>query len=274
VPLLGNSAATVAAVKDPLGFAALLRRLSLPHPETRGQAPRSGAWLIKRQGGAGGAHIAPSAGSATAPPFYAQRRLGGEALSALFVADGSRARVIGLTRQWCHPAAVAPFRYAGAAGPVRLTAPLAAAIAEASTAITAATGLVGLNSLDILHRGEDFDVLEVNPRPGATLDVFSALPLWRWHCAGLAGRLDDVAPASGPPRAAEILYAPTPIVIPPGFSWPSWTADRSPAGTLVAAGEPLCTLFAAGRGIAALRAGLGRRAATLLRRLGAAAAAA
>jgi hypothetical protein len=274
VPLLGNDAETVAAVKDPLRFAALLARLGLPHPPTRQQAPRRGAWLIKREGGSGGTHITPLTNARVTPSHYAQRRLEGDAVSALFVADGRRARVIGHTRQWCSATADAPFRYGGAAGPLPVASDLAAAIAAACDAIAAATGLVGLNSLDLLVAGGEFHVLEVNPRPGATLDVFATLPLWRWHCAGVAGRLADATPATGAMHGAEIFYAPARLVIPAGFAWPSWTADRSPARSVIEAEAPVCTVIAVGPGLDELRATLARRATLLLRRLGAAAVAA
>src|SRR5579864_2980327 len=45
VSILGNRAGVVAAVKDPLGFAALLARLGAPHPETGLEAPADGEWL-------------------------------------------------------------------------------------------------------------------------------------------------------------------------------------------------------------------------------------
>jgi hypothetical protein len=274
VPLLGNAAATVAAVKDPLRFAALLARLGLPHPPTRRQAPRRGAWLSKREGGSGGTHITPLTNGRATPSHYAQRRLEGDAVSALFVADGRRARVIGHTRQWCHPAADAPFRYGGAAGPLSLAPHLVAAIAAACEAIATATGLVGLNSLDLLVADGSFHILEVNPRPGATLDVFATLPLWDWHCAGVAGRLADVRPASGAMHGAEILYAPARLLIPAAFAWPSWTADRSPAHSVIEAEAPVCTVMAVGPELGELRATLARRAALLLRRLSAGAVAA
>src|SRR5215475_13607178 len=56
--LLGNSAETVARVKDPLAFAALCSECEIPHPQTslrRPAEPRN--WLAKRRGGAGGTHI-------------------------------------------------------------------------------------------------------------------------------------------------------------------------------------------------------------------------
>ena len=63
--LLGNDAATVERLKDPESFFAALDRLGIAHPltvsETCQQEARSGAWLVKRKGGAGGSHIGVSA---------------------------------------------------------------------------------------------------------------------------------------------------------------------------------------------------------------------
>ena len=54
--------------------------------------------------------------------------------------------------------------------------------------------LKGLGSADFLVNGEDFHLLEINPRPGATLDIFDseAEPLLRIHLeAVLEQRLPD-----------------------------------------------------------------------------------
>ena len=173
-PLIGNAPQIVAAVKDPFGFAELLRRLDLPHPEVAA-APRSGTgWLRKLRGGSGGTHIerATAASSAANDNHYFQAEAIGNPVSALFAANGRAARMLGLSAQWAAPTPAQPFRYGGCAGPLRLAPKLADFIERACHAITAATGLVGLNSLDVLATDDAFTILEINPRPGATLDVF------------------------------------------------------------------------------------------------------
>jgi uncharacterized protein len=70
--------------------------------------PRSRArnWLAKRQGGAGGHHIRSAADSDGAGgTFYFQRRVEGLSVSALFLADGHRATMVG-----AHAKAVIPLR--------------------------------------------------------------------------------------------------------------------------------------------------------------------
>lgn len=272
VRLLGNAPETVAAIKDPQHFARLLARLGLPHPETASMPPPAGqaGWLRKRVGGAGGGHIAIAADAAAAPGDYFQRRMGGRPLSALFVADGRAARVLGFSEQWAAPAADAPFRYGGCAGPVMPPPRFADAIADACTALAEATGLIGLNSLDLLVEEERFCILEINPRPGATLDIFDRRggpSLWRLHLDALRGRLPPLSVAPAPVRAAAILYAPSTIVIPHRMIWPRWTADRETPGSSVACGTPVCTVRAAAANVTAARAELERRSQQLLARL-------
>ena len=278
VRLLGNPPETVAAVKDPQHLAQLLGRLGLPHPETSGAPPASGetGWLRKRAGGSGGSHVAVAASAAAMPGSYFQRRVRGRPLSALLVANGRAARVLGFSEQWVAPAADAPFRYGGCAGPVTPPPRLARAIAEGSDALAAATGLVGLNSLDLLVEGERFYILEVNPRPGATLDLFdgrAGVSLWRLHLEALGGRLPPAQAASAPVRAAAIVYAPSAMAIPRDMIWPRWTADRETRGRKVPRDAPVCTVRAAAASVAAARAQLERRAEQLLARLVAGAAA-
>jgi predicted ATP-grasp superfamily ATP-dependent carboligase len=270
LPLIGNGPELVARVKDPMGFAALLATLSLPHPETRLDAPAGGDWLRKRVGAAGGAHVARAAKDTRRRGFYYQRRVEGRPVSALFLADGRDARVIGFSAQWPDGCAAAPFRYGGCAGPLRLPRAVAGAIGDACTALTAATGLRGLNSLDLMLDGARFQILEINPRPGAALDLFGGargMALWRLHREAVEGRLPPKDRRPRGIRAASVLYAPAALALPDPFAWPSWSADRGRPGSTIASGAPICTVRASGASVAAARQLAARRAATLLARL-------
>ncbi|HET7593991.1 MAG TPA: ATP-grasp domain-containing protein [Stellaceae bacterium] len=274
VSLLGNSPETVAAAKDPLAFAALLARLGLPHPPTTREPPHGDGWLRKSIGGSGGGHIAPASVAAPdAGDFYFQKRVAGRAVSAAFLADGRSAHVLGFSEQWIAGDAASPFRYGGCAGPVPLPPALAAAIEAACHAIASALGLIGLNSLDLLIDGDGFHIIEVNPRPGATLDIFDGqrgISLWRLHLDAVAGRLPSV-PSDAPAetRAAAVVYAAERIVIPAAMAWPAWTADRGTAGTIVDRGEPVCTVRARAATARAARDHAERRGARLLAQLAA-----
>ena len=270
-PLIGNTPETIAAVKDPFGFAATLRRLGLPHPAVAARPESNGVWLRKRVGGAGGTHIRrASDGDAAEPDSYYQAKAPGTPFSALFVADGHTARVVGCSVQWTDPTPEQPFRYGGCVGPIDLAPRRARWIDDACAAIAAAFGLVGLNSLDMLIEGDEIAILEVNPRPGATLDIHEDGPPWLWdlHCRGISGDLPPArALGTRQPRAATILYADRPREIPPGLEWAPSIADISAPGSRFAAGDPICTVLSAGPDLAGARAQGRHRAEAVLRRL-------
>jgi predicted ATP-grasp superfamily ATP-dependent carboligase len=272
-PLIGNTREVVAAVKDPFWFAELLRRLDLPHPEVAA-SPRPGIrWLRKRRGGSGGTHIerATAVSVAADGDHYSQAVAPGDPVSALFAANGRAARVIGLSAQWAVPTATRPFRYGGCAGPVHLAPKLRTEIERACRAIAAATGLVGLNSLDMLVTGDAFTILEVNPRPGATLDVFdrpSGPSHWACHVNAVRGELPAPAAAcAAGARAAMVVYADQARHVPAAFIWESGIADIPTPESCIPAGAPICTVMAAASDAGAARALTEERAATLLDRL-------
>ena len=270
-PLRGASAEVVAQLKDPFAFAALLDRIGAPHPAVAGEA-RPG-WLSKRVGASGGGHI--RFGGRPGRRRYVQQRAPGEPLSALFLADGQRAAVIGFSRQWTDPTAAAPFRYGGAVGPVTIPDALRDAVASCLNGLVAETGLRGLASLDLLVDRDSFVVVEVNPRPGATLDVFDRGPasLLAAHLDASDGRLPVAQPAALAPQAAAVIYAPFDCRV-AGLSRPSWTADWPDDDALITRGAPVCTAFAAAATPEAARALVDARRSRLLTSLGAGPAAA
>jgi predicted ATP-grasp superfamily ATP-dependent carboligase len=267
-PLIGNTPETVAATKDPFGFAALLSQLGLPHPAVFVTPPIDTASLCKRRGGAGGAHIRHADGQAVAGDGrYYQAIAPGQPISALFAANGRAARLVGLSRQWSAPTKRAPFRYGGCVGPVTLPRRLATKVGEACNVLAAALGLVGLNSLDMLIEGDDFTILEINPRPGATLDIFDA-PLWEWHLRAVRGELPQSPSARrGLARAAAILYAEAATTVPAAIHWAGWAADVPAAGTVIPAGAPICTVLAKAPGADAAEALVRKRMVALRHRL-------
>ena len=245
--LLGNTPATVAAIKDPLRFAAICERAGVRHPEVRLELPAEGSWLGKRAGASGGAHIAPHPRRATPRRGrYFQRRVSGVPVSAAFLAANGACRVLGLSRQWADPAPHRPFRYGGAVRPVAIGGTRTVEITDALARLVAHTGLRGLNSADFLVREDGFDLLEVNPRPGATLDIFvdRGGTLFRLHLEACDGKLPDSAPEWPLASAALIVYAPREFELPLAFAWPEWTADRQRPGVAVRAGAPFCTVLA------------------------------
>lgn len=252
----GNGADVVASVKDPRIFAALCKSCGVPFPETSLQPPGREGWLSKRRGGSGGAHVAmhvaAEAGQAsTADIHYYQAQVPGRPVSALLLADGVGAVVLGFSAQWASQAPGQPFRYGGAVQPAGIAPKVAKRLELAACRLAAALSLRGLNSADFMVDGDDFWIVEINPRPGATLDIFETdggpargPSLFALHMAACGGDLPDAAPPSEGARASAVCYAGYDVTVPPRFAWPSWCADRPGGGLAIGAGQPLCTVHA------------------------------
>ncbi len=189
--LLGTGADAIAQAKHPETFFPLLDRLDIAHPETRLDAPdTSEGWVSKRIGGSGGSHVLDVTPGTPTPGRYFQRRLEGSPASLLAVACGHELSIVGFSRQWAVGTGPRPYRYGGAAGPARLGEEIEARMAGAAWALNRAIGLTGLVSFDFLLNGEAPFLLEVNPRPGATLDVFDDAKgsLFAAHVAACLGQ--------------------------------------------------------------------------------------
>jgi uncharacterized protein len=263
IRVFGNDDKTLKRAKDPVALAQVCEANGVRHPQVVFAPPdEPELWLVKRRGGAGGAHIAAAyVASGASPDCYYQLRVTGESISALFLASERRSEIIGLTTQWTAPTPVSPFRYGGAAGPVDIDPAQAEEIARSVAAIASELNLVGLSSADFLVSDDAVWLIEVNPRPGATLDVFESTesPLFARHVAACEGRLAPTSPSLAF-KAAEIVYAPCDIAAREGRSWPDWAVDRSPPGTRFSAGDPLCTVLGSGATVDLARACASERA--------------
>jgi predicted ATP-grasp superfamily ATP-dependent carboligase len=250
-PLLGTDASTVARLKAPEDFFAMLDRLGIAHPPTSRVPPaRGGAWLAKKRGGAGGSHVVPRRLAKDAANLYYQQRVDGRSVSALFVANGSGARVIGFSEQWTAPLLSSPWRYGGAVSPATISASVARRATDAVMKVARAFAIKGLASADFLVRDEEPLLLEINPRPGATLDIFDhgATALLRLHLDAVRqGTLPSRVSTSGEAAAAAIVYAERGGRAPAGIAWPTWVADRPKPSEWIDKNRPICTVLARAR---------------------------
>jgi predicted ATP-grasp superfamily ATP-dependent carboligase len=267
--LYGNSTEVVASVKAPHSLANLCSELAIPHPEICFEPPSDPAqWLIKRSGGGGGLHVAPALGRTAEAGDYYQRRVEGQPVSVLLLsAARSQTQILGLSLQWTAGSLNQPFRFAGAARPARLARRLEGQIAAAAEAIATKAELVGLNSVDFLVEDDGFHLLEINPRPGATLDVFGDREgrLFAAHLDACEGRLPKtplIFPQAG---ATSIVYTPVDLQPMPALVWPNWCHDRQKPGTHLHKGDPVCTVSAEAESIEAARALVDERVAFFLK---------
>jgi len=244
-PLLGNDASTVTRIKAPETFFATLDALGIAHPVTQTERPANGTgWVAKRRGGAGGSHIVPDA---DASDVYYQELVSGRTVSALFVANGQDARVLGLSEQWTAPAPGKPWRYGGAVRPATVPSRTAAEMERAALAAAEVFGLKGLASADFVLAGNQFYLLEINPRPGATLDIYACAdqPPLTLHLDALANRaLPENQPTIEGAAASAIVFAPETLKVPRDMAWPAWAADLPKPGERIDKQRPICTVLA------------------------------
>ncbi len=285
MPLIGTAADAVRRVRDPRAFFDFLDSEGIAHPPVSMTAPADGAgWLVKDANGCGGGHIrrwAPQQREGPSEPLptthYFQREMKGLPMSATFVGNGRDARVLGFNRLIVRHRGTLPFVFGGAVGPVPLPDDVAARITAAVCALVAAFSLRGLGSLDFMLDGSAFGVLEVNPRPPASMELYGrryfqpvssgqpcgAIAAHRRAC--LHGDLPRAVEheAIATVRGTEIVYAPRPVCIDDAAA--RRLGERTdchdlPSGAQrFAAGDPICSVSATAADAELVEALLGLR---------------
>ncbi|MEW8049659.1 MAG: ATP-grasp domain-containing protein [Candidatus Thiodiazotropha endolucinida] len=276
--LLGNDPSVLDLLRRPRRFFSLLDRLQIPYPEVSYVAPYSATgrnWLIKRAascGGQGVAYFSAEHAAADSTCYY-QKFIPGQVMSVLFIADGKRHHSIGYNMLGITGSTTpAPFLYSGAIGQVSLQDVVRSQIELAVDKLVSDLGLRGINSLDFIRNDAGVFVIDLNPRPTATLDLYEHLIPDGWikhHIEACRGEL-PVVPIVGSTvmHGHQIIYAPRDIEIPVEMSWPQWVKDRPSAGTRIIEGQPLCSLYAEGADAAEVEAELHRHRDEILRMLG------
>lgn len=256
--LLGNSASCIHLFKDPSYFFPLLQKLAIPAPETRLTPPPLGnsfGWLRKTIGATGGHHILPvlsAAITSTTSNHYYQRQLEGQPGSVLFLANGREAQILGCNRLEIAPTLTAPYRYGGISTPLNLAASTRALLQSHLNNIVLATGLRGLNGLDFIQEsGDTLQVLEINPRPPASLDLYQ--DLLNPFDAHIKACLGNPLPIKFAPitlaRAFFIHYAPYRLQVPSNMAWPTFCHDCPVTNRIIEREEPICSIHARGSSI-------------------------
>lgn len=266
LPRWGMDAAAVARLRTPAVFFDTLARLGLAHPPLAWEAPAEPAgWLYKRASGCGGAEVRPAVGiTRRHADGYFQRLVPGSSMSALCLADGRRACLVGLQRQASRALRPGlPHVFAGIAGPVPDDA-LAQQVEAALAQLTPAFGLRGLLSLDFILAEGRLLWLEINPRPSASMQLHrQAWPggLLAAHREALAGRL----PATPPQRdgywhGVDTVFAERdghlPLAAASRLAADPACCDLPAPGSRFAAGDPVCSLRARAPSAEALSAAL------------------
>jgi predicted ATP-grasp superfamily ATP-dependent carboligase len=271
--LIGNSPAVLRRVRDPLSLARALPRLGARTPAVRASPPHDSdatRWLLKpRCSGGGHGIVRWTHGMPVPRSSIVQERIRGSAGSITFVADGAHVVPLALTRQLSGDSAfgASGFAYCGSILEPHHPELFANARALASS-VTREFAIRGVCSIDFIARGAVPYVIEVNPRPTASMELVeraTGCSIWLAHLAGCSEALASVPGLEHAPSVAHgkaVLYARRSVVL---GDTERWLADEDvrdiPApGERIARGSPICTIFASGRTSALCYAALVRLA--------------
>jgi predicted ATP-grasp superfamily ATP-dependent carboligase len=282
--LWGNAPDVLRRVRDPVTLMKAFREHHLPAPAVRTNAhepndPNDPSdWLVKPIASGGGRGIKLWKGTVVPTGHYLQQRIEGVPGSVVFVSAGGSAVTLGISRQLIGDAAFGAhaYRYCGnilapAGDPVfEQDATLVGGSYAIAAAATASFGLVGLNGVDFIAAAGAAHPIEVNPRWSGAMELVERayrVSLFGMHaeaCARAALPDFDLRHARRGARAVgkAILFAREQVM--PGDTR-SWLADASvrdvpQPGERIAAGRPLCTIFAEGDDAAGCYTALVRRA--------------
>lgn len=227
--------------------------------------------MIKPVRSGGGQRVRLAAAGAPVPRgFYGQPFVAGTPCSIVFVAAGGRVATLGLSRQLVGDAAfgAAGFRYCGS-----IVEPFAPAVAECAAAIARAVteefGLVGANGVDFILGHDQLVTIEVNPRWCSSMDAIermTGMPVLAAHA--MAFETGEVPHAPRLPAIAcgkAIVFARQAVTIADNRDWlaADGIGDVPRRGERIAAGQPVCTVYASASDGEACYQGLAARAAAI-----------
>ena len=263
--VLGNSYQVFKHVHDKKAFFGYLSEQAIPHPPTLFTPPKTGSnWLFKPmlgQGGIGIDYFQPG-DSSNAENGYWQQYLPGQAMSLSFIAAKRQCQVLGLNQQWTLNLAGQPFLFAGIHNQAVLPMPVRQNLQNWLEQLVSHYDLSGLGSLDFIYSDNQCYVLEINPRPPASAQLYGDWALARHIQACLGSLSTNILPAI-PYAVYQIIYAEQIQVIPSTINWPFWAQDFPEAGLIINPGQPICSIISNGNTIAEALSQLGQRQAII-----------
>jgi predicted ATP-grasp superfamily ATP-dependent carboligase len=263
--LFGTPPESLCRVRDPFEVARVLGAAGLLFPECRATTdglPYDGTWLCKNCGSSGGLRVQvwrDQRRQSSDRGWFFQRRVHGLPMSAVYVAAGGQARMLGATEQLLTGAGDLPFQYIGSIGPIALSPSQYRRLLALGDLLAGQFQLSGLFGVDFVVDGDDVWTIEINPRWTASIEVlertlaFNAVSL---HVAGCrhAQLPDSGIQASGNSCGKMIVYVRRSTAVTADMvaalwernrrhDWPA-VADIPRAGTRLQIGDPVLTVFA------------------------------
>jgi predicted ATP-grasp superfamily ATP-dependent carboligase len=267
--LWGNPADFLRRVRDPALLATAVREHGLPYARIRPNAPNApndpNDWVMKPLASGGGRGIHRWTGDAIPPGCYLQEWIDGVPGSVAFVAANGAAVPIGFSVQLVGDRAFGAdgYRYCG-----NILAPAADVVFEhgevlldracaVAAAVTASFGLVGVNGVDFIASAGEAYPLEVNPRWSGSMELVErayGVSVFGAHAAACARAELPVfdlrtARAGAPAVGKAVVFARSGVTMGDTGAWlgDPTVRDVPHPGERIAAGRPICTVFAEAR---------------------------
>ena len=247
----GTQPENLHSLHHPQKFFSLLAQHRIPHPPVSFTKPHESGWLIKdmrRSGGEGIKHDTPAMTATSASQYY-QKRVSGEAYGFSFIAHTDGIHPIGYNRIITRDVSPFPMRLHALEEISSSTLPLHTrqTIEHWATCLSQDQQWRGICTMDVMIHNDAALLLEVNARPGHNLDIHGTrAPLMRWHREASENRPFVPSPLSPPSsrRAMIILYADNTHTITRPYDM-AFVKDQPLVPSVMARGEPLCTIHAA-----------------------------
>ncbi len=265
--LLGNSPESLRKVRNWRYLRSFLQKEAISFPEIvfpEEPLPQEGEWLVKPEKGGGGYRIKPWKGGRLRRGFFLQKKEEGIPCSAVFVGDGERCLLLGVSEQLIglRELGTDGFTWCGNISPIDGTRgekeSLISKIEEITSKITREFGLKGINGIDFLLPPSSKTplLLEVNPRYPASVEIMERafdFSGFDFHIKGCLGKLSEFPLKdrlnSETFFGKAIVYAKWDVLVPQEVvSWVLGNRRDIPfPGEIIKKGHPICTVFAKGQ---------------------------
>jgi len=242
--LLGNEPEVFMGLHNKEAFFTEFKRLNIPFPSVQFTKPDLfEGWLLKPMQGQGGVGIRHYLGEQVDSECYWQRYQAGQQYSVLFLADGLQFQLVGFNSQWSTQVnKSSQFLFSGIINACDLKAVQQAEILDCLEKLVPLFKLKGLNSLDFINDGNSSFLLEINPRPSASMQLYDA-DLFKRHIKACQGGLSDAHYPIKGVTGCQIVYAQSDIIIPEGFVWHENCSDFPETGVICRTGQPICSIM-------------------------------
>jgi methenyltetrahydromethanopterin cyclohydrolase len=247
--LIGNSSTVFKSLQNKPLFFQRLQKLNITFPavfftlDNKIHRHKTVSYLIKPFNSLGGSNIKSmnkNNCNTLHSDHYYQEYIPGKSMSALFVANGKQAIIIGFNLQW---SIAKSFLFSGIINHAQLPILHQKRLYSWISKLTTSYKLHGLCSLDFIFYKNKCYVLEINPRSPASMQLY-AKDLLKNHYFSCLGQLEKITiPPYKTYTAYQIIYAVTKIKIPSKMKWPEYCCSLPQKNTIIHKGQPICSMI-------------------------------